>query len=174
MKPMPDLTDQEIERLLPGLGRLESAPQAVIQRAIGLWKSPQPAVFEGALEGALKRVLAVLTFDSGGADALAFGRRSSSAGDRQLLFSVEGRDIDLRVSPVAGSRGELWSLSGQVLGPDIDATVELHVESYAGSIALNDLAEFRFEGVPQGECHLMLRSAEGVIELPPVRIPLAG
>jgi hypothetical protein len=170
MKPKPDLTDQELERLLPGVGRLEAAPEAVIQRAIGVWQSPQPT----ALEGVLKRVLAVLTFDSGGADALAFGRRSSSAGDRQLLFSVEGRDIDLRVSPVAGSRGELWSLSGQVLGPDLEATVELRVDAYTGSVALNDLAEFRFEGVPQGECHLMLRSPQAVIELPPIRIPLAG
>src|SRR6185295_5181711 len=59
----------------------------------------------------LRLIIASLTFDSL-TSAPAFGLRSQTTAGRQLLYSTETADIDVRVSP----ENEQWQIGGQVLG----------------------------------------------------------
>src|SRR5262245_49597112 len=59
----------------------------------------------------LKRIIAALTFDSLTA-APAYGLRSQADGGRQLVYSTETVDIDVRVSP----ENEQWQIAGQIPG----------------------------------------------------------
>lgn len=169
MKPEPDLDDDALERRLRAARGLEDAPPALIQRAIGLWQAPVTAA-----PGPLRRLLATLSFDSASTSPLALGLRSGGGpAARQLLFSAEGRDVDLRLVPATTGVPLCWTLRGQLLGPDAGATAELQVGEHAARVALDELAEFRFDLVPQGECRLTLRSGDWILELPPFRIPFA-
>lgn len=171
MNAKPDLDDNALAQSLhAGRRQLEDAPPALIRRAIDLWQ-PQAA----PAPGLLRRLLATLDFDSATTSPLALGLRSGGApAARQLLFSADGRDIDLRLVPSTATAPLRWTLSGQLLGPDTGATAELQVGQHAARIALDELAEFRFELVPEGECRLTLRSGDWILELPPFRIPFAA
>ncbi|HEX8013089.1 MAG TPA: hypothetical protein VF814_19525, partial [Casimicrobiaceae bacterium] len=81
-----------------------------------------------------------------------------------------GRDIDVRIAPSAGD----FSVTGQVLGPDRAGTVEMIRRTMADAdkthrrvADLDDLGEFRIDGLPAGQYTLTLRVADVEIELPP-------
>jgi hypothetical protein len=116
--------------------------------------------------------VAALTFDSAGASPLAFGMRSAGGAMRQLLFSVEGHDIDLRISPAGDPPAGLWLLSGQVLGPDSQGTVTLTDAQgqEAGQSALNEWGEFKLPPVAGGEYTVSVRLGEREIVLPAVPV----
>lgn len=160
--------DAALERLLVDSRRLEDAPESVIQRAIGVWTA-RPAVAPAPV-GALRRLAAVLSFDSLGLTPQAAGVRSiGSDGVRQLLFASDGRDIDLRVAPSAD--GHRWQLSGQVLGPDESGRAELRCGGLQAQADWSELAEFRFDDVPAGACELTLRGTDWELVLPTFDIP---
>jgi hypothetical protein len=167
-----DLTDAQIERGLRSSSRLEDAPEHVIQRAIAVW---QPRRQAAAAPGLLQRVLAVLTFDSGAASPLAFGMRSAGGTTRQMLFSADGHDVDLRVSPAGGLQADQWCLSGQVLGPDAQGAVGLTdaAGQSAGETQLDELGEFRLPAIAAGQYTVTLRLGHGEIVLPSVHVPQA-
>lgn len=149
--------DAALERTLRDSRRLEDAPEALIQRAIGLWQ-PRAA---GA--GRPRRLAATLSFDSAAAGAPALGLRSGAAATRQLLFCTEGRDVDLRLEPQTGGR---WRVSGQVLGPDEAGEAELRPEVGAPqTVAWSELAEFAFAPVTGERCSVLLRAADWELEL---------
>lgn len=168
-------TDTELEAALKASRTLVDAPEHVIQRAIDVFAArgmaqaatpaPQPA-------GLRQRLQALLSFDSGGLAPAAAGVRSmgsgTGSGTRQVLFSAEGRDIDLRIGPSSAAG---WQVSGQILGPDETGTVELRCGGFQARTAWNELSEFRFDGVPGGACQLTLRSADWELDLPDVQIP---
>jgi hypothetical protein len=174
MTTTPDPADAALEQALRDSRRLEDAPEHVIQRALAQWR---PRGVPGAARSLLQQMLAALTFDSGAATPLAFGTRSAGGTLRQLLFSAQGRDIDLRVAPVDAAGGDpdaaRWQLSGQVLGPDSAGTVVLAdaTGQVIGETALSDLGEFRLPAMPAGAYTLTLRFAETEVVLPPVRVP---
>lgn len=160
--------DAALERLLRDSRQLDDAPESVIQRAIDVWAARPPAPATGA--GVLRRLVAALGFDSLGMTPQAAGVRSvGSDGVRQLLFTADGRDIDLRVAPAADPGR--WQLSGQVLGPDEAGTAELRCADVQARTAWNELAEFRFDDVPAGACQLTLRGGDWELVLPPFDIP---
>jgi hypothetical protein len=140
---------------------LEDAPEAVIQRAIGLWSAPAR---QAPATGLRERLVAVLSFDSAGASPLAFGRRSAGADMRQLLFSAGERDIDLRVSPAGAGR---WRVAGQVFGPDTAGRARVEVAGVVAECAWNELAEWQVDALPAGDCRVVLSSDGWEIELPP-------
>ena len=150
--PIPD--DDTLQRRLRDSRQLEDAPEHLIQRAIDLW---QPRAAAATAGGALRRWIATLRFDSADGGNLALGLRAGGASaTRQMLFSAEGRDIDLRLEPLADRR---WRISGQVLGPDAAGIAELRCgDAPAQQVAWNELCEFEFEPVAAAVCMLTLRA----------------
>ena len=114
----------------------------------------------------LARVLASLTFDSLTARP-AFGLRSGVSAGRQLVYSTQIADIDLRVSPQSGE----WEIAGQILGSSQSAgTVNLESDSFSASVDLNELAEFGFQSVPSGIYRMFVHLPELEIEIPPLQL----
>lgn len=149
---------------------LQDAPEAVIQRAIDLFAArarPATAPPPVAPPGVLRRLAAVLGFDSQALTPEAAGLRSAGGTGRQLLFSAEGRDVDLRIAP--GTRG--WQVSGQVLGPDASGRVTLRCGGFEAEQTWNELAEFRIDGVPAGRCHVVLHTDDWEMALPEFLVP---
>ncbi len=162
LPPMP--TDADLAWTLSASRVMVDAPESTILRAVGLWQErPAMAAAGGDL---LRRIRAALTFDSMSGEAMALGIRSASAGARQLLFSAEGRDIDLRIAGQPPGSLSKFSVSGQIFGPDVVGQAELRAPNYLATRAWNDLSEFRFDDVPPGACTLLLSSASWQIELP--------
>lgn len=180
--------DETLAAALRASRVLQDAPEALVQRAIGLWQAPAavPASAAAGTSGpvaALRRLVATLVFDSLDHGALAAGRRSAATlghlAARQLLFSTEGRDIDLRLTPLDG--GTRWVLSGQVLGPELSGSAELRLPPRSAEapadinasttaapaqvVAWNELAEFEFAPIGAGPCSLVLSAADWTVEL---------
>lgn len=172
MKPLDQLSDEALIDRLRQAGRaLPDAPMALQQRAIGLWPSTSAAGALAALaQGVLQRIAAVLSFDSWAAPAQALGMRSLRSPTRHLLYSAQGRDIDLRVSPAADS----FALAGQILGPDDAGSVQLAPQGADSPTAhityLDAMGEFRIEGVRSGTYVITLRLGADEIVLPPLEI----
>lgn len=165
-QPRPD--DDELARALHDSRELHEAPEALLQRTVALFEPRARAA--GPRRSLLTR-LAELRFDSGGADELAFGVRAHGGDVRQFLYTLDGRDIDLRVEPAEGAAG--WLLSGQVMGPDSAGVVVLEPEhgDVAAAVTLDELGEFRLPAVADGLYRLMLELADQVIVLPPLQLP---
>lgn len=176
---LPDANDADDEALAARLRasrRLEDAPEAVIQRALGVWRTramPAPAeATASSLAAGLRRLAVVLKFDSASASPMALGLRSTGTeGTRQLLYFSEGRDVDLRISPVSTPSGRQWRLTGQILGPDVAGVAELRCGPDVRTTEWSELAEFSFGDVAAGRCTLVLRSAEWELELPSIDVP---
>lgn len=172
----PGRAEEELAARLHASRRLEDAPEAVIQRALGLWHSraaPASSAVapESAVAAGLRRLVAVLKFDSAAASPAALGLRSGSESTRQLLYFSEGRDIDLRIAPVATPHGRQWRVSGQVFGPDVVGVAELRCGEQTRVLSWSDLAEFSFPNVGAGRCVLVLRSHDWQLELPAFDVP---
>lgn len=170
--PASDPSDAAIERGLRGSRQLENAPEHAIQRAMAVW---QPRHQAAATPGLFQRLLAVLSFDSGAASPLAFGMRSGGATTRQMLFSAEGHDIDLRISPASTTQADRWLLSGQVLGPEALGVVRL-TDTMAQTVAetlLDEMGEFRLPDIAPGQYTVTLRLGASEIVLPSILVPQA-
>ena len=100
--------------------------------------------------------------------------RSTSASTRHLLYSAQGRDIDLRITPAL----EHFALSGQVLGPDESGRVELMAQGSASGAshasALDAMGEFRLEDVPAGRYVLTLHLGAETIVVQPLEVGEPG
>lgn len=160
-----DDTDDALAGLIHRSRRLEDAPEAAIQRALGLFQRA-PVSAKAAAAG-WRELVARLVSDTFDMSPQALGLRGGKAETRQLLFAVEGRDIDVRLSRGDGG----WELWGQILGPDEAGEAELHCGDWQASTPWTPLAEFRFRDVPTGECRLTLRTGAWISTLPAFRIP---
>jgi hypothetical protein len=170
------LTDEQLAGHLRASQTLEDAPEALILRSMALISAAPPEIaWHNGLGEALRYALATLLHDSGLASAPALALRSGGGAVRQLLFSAEGRDIDLRVSPaVEGASG--WVIRGQVLGPDLAGKVLLSAvpsqpdwpegESDHFETVLSDTSEFRLGPVPPGHWRMTLLTEELALDLP--------
>lgn len=176
MKPVANLSDDEFSHLVQRSVRsLPDAPPALLQAAIGLWPAATPLAavadsLAALAQGVARRISAALTFDSWSTPALASGMRSAQTSTRHLLYSAQGRDIDLRIAPSADN----FSLAGQILGPDEVGTVELSHQQdgsrEAFVTALDALGEFRIDGIRRGTYVMTLRMGGDEIVLPPVEV----
>ena len=163
----PTDTDDALQAALAGSRILVDAPEPVIQRVLDLFPARRPAH-----PATYQPLTATLRFDSRGLAPQAAGVRSGGGSDavRQLLFSAEGRDIDLRIAP----DGSAWQISGQVLGPDSAGTAALDAEGFHADMDWSELCEFHFAGVPAGTLRLTLRGDTWELELPTLQIPDPG
>ena len=173
MKPVESLSDDDFVHLVQRAVALPDAPPPLVHAAIDLWPAAHPAALKGVAQAALRLVTAVLSFDSWAQPPLALGMRAGASTTRHLLFSAMGRDIDLRISPVA----DHFALAGQILGPDEVGVIELAAQAGVGSdtpsahvASLDDLGEFRLDGVRGGTYRLTLRMGGDEIVLPPIDV----
>ncbi len=178
MKPLDSLSDDEFSRLTQrALRELPEVPPALTQHAVALFE-PAPglaavASAAGALAvGAVRHLLASLSADSWGPSGQALGQRSLRDPTRHLLYSAQGRDIDLRVVPEA----DAFALAGQILGPDEAGVIELRRVGSASPqrAELDDLGGFRIAGLSRGAYFLTLHLGADLIELPPLQLGDAG
>lgn len=133
--------------------RLVENARSVFRSHVGSW---EPSF--------VKRVVAVLDFDSL-TMAPAFGLRSQAGADRQLIYSTETADIEVRVSPDN-------EVEGQILGATNceNRDVNLAGESYSASAKLNELCEFSFGFVPAGTYKLSVHLADLLVETPQLEL----
>jgi anti-sigma factor RsiW len=132
----------------------EDAPVPLIQRAVGLYqlrRAPAPALRQ--------RLPAALRFDS--RQTLPLGLRGGATSERQLLFNADGFDVDVRIS----SAGDVWTVAGQVLGPDQAGVVALHGASATLQGALTELSEFKLSPVLPGTYTLIVQLLSVEIEI---------
>ncbi|HEU5132106.1 MAG TPA: hypothetical protein VFT26_08395, partial [Pyrinomonadaceae bacterium] len=136
----------------------EDAPAELVQYAKGIFRSK--VVKHGP--SLLRLIVASLTFDSL-TTAPAFGLRSQTTSGRQLIYSAETADIDVRVSP----ENDQWQIGGQVLGADCgNGDVSLESDDFSTSVRLNELCEFSFGAVPAGSYKMSIRLPDVLIETP--------
>jgi hypothetical protein len=131
-------------------------PAPVVARAVGLFQA-RNAVARPALRQILR---AALRFDSARMSA-APALRSRVPLERQLLFTSEGYNLDLRIRP----QGPLWSLSGQVFGTAGGEQIELNGPTGSTQSNLNTLSEFRLPPIPAGSYNLTLRLERADVEI---------
>jgi hypothetical protein len=169
MMPIETLSDDEFAHLVQCASALPDAPAHCVRSAIGLWRAPTLVPASAVATAALRLIKAVLSFDSWAQPALAAGVRSAGSDTRHLLFNAQGRDVDLRIAPSAGA----FVLSGQILGPDETGVLELAdcaAATVTRSASLDDLGEFRIDGIGRGTYHLTLRVGDDQIDLPAIEI----
>lgn len=162
--------DEALGRELRASRHLHEAPEAVIQRAIHIMAAH--STVSAPVPGALKRLIATLSFDSAGLTPLAAGLRAEALQTRQLLYSTEGRDVDLRIA--ATDDGRHFVISGQVLGPDVAGAAVLSGPEGESTVAWSELSEFHFDAVGPGVCQLSLRAGDWEIQLPPLQLGTGG
>ena len=141
---------------------IESAPAELVNYAKGIFRQragdPKPST--------LSRILAALTFDSLTA-APAYGLRSEAGSGRQLVYSTENVDIDVRVS----AENDNWQIEGQVPGSLCDTgEVNLESEAFSATTKLTELCEFSFSSIPAGTYRLAVHLHNVIIETPPLEI----
>ena len=138
--------------------RAEDAPRDVLADVVNLFRRQA----ESRPPSLARRLIAALSFDSL-TTAPAFGVRSRRAASRQLVYSVEGNDIDLRVT----GEEDQWIISGQVLRENcVAARVEIDGATGSASTTLNDDCEFTLPPVPGGEYSLRILISDLEIEIP--------
>lgn len=179
MKPIdlksPDaMSDDELAAAARLADALPSAPAHAIGAAEAVFSQRTPVALASRealaeLGRSTRRLLAaILRFDSWSGAPVAFGMRSLPSDTRHLLFSAMGRDIDLRIT----AADELYALSGQVLGPDESGRVELTGGGASSKrvTTVDDLGEFRVEGLVKGTYLMTLCLGQDEIALPPIEV----
>jgi hypothetical protein len=138
--------------------RSEDAPRDAVAYAVNIFRqqrqSREPSV--------LRRLIAALSFDSLNT-APAFGVRSGQSASRQLIYSAEENDIDLRLT----LQDDMWIVAGQVLREDcVGGRVEFDGPSGLVSAELNETCEFTLPPVPPGNYLLRVLMSDVEVEVP--------
>jgi len=140
----------------------EAAPVQLVEYARNLFGSERIT----RKASVVARVFAMLTFDSL-IGTPGFGLRSGANAGRQLVYSTEIADIDLRVSSQSGE----WEIAGQILGSSqSEGEVNLESDNFSVSAKLNELSEFAFPLVPSGTYKLLVHLPDVEIQTPPLEL----
>jgi hypothetical protein len=143
--------------------RTPDAPRDIVAYAVNIFsgraKSP--------LESLKRRILAALSFDSSMNQVPAFGVRSGQTGSRQLIYTAEENDIDVRLT----KSDEMWIVTGQVLREECaGGRVELEGLSGSAAAALNEMCEFTLPAVPSGKYLLRVHMKDVEVEIPQLEL----
>mgnify|MGYP003288345528 CR=1 FL=1 len=134
------------------------APRDVLMSAISLF-SPQR-------KRPLPRIIATLIFDSRKAGP-AFGMRSLRMSSRQLLYSAQQADLDLRLA----IQNEECVVAGQVIRNGCaGGLVEISGATGTAEASLNELCEFKLPAIPVGNYSLRVRMSDIEIEIPELEL----
>ena len=138
--------------------RTNDAPRDVLTSAIN--------IFSQEKRSPLRHIVALLTFDSRDAGP-AFGMRSLPAASRQLLYSAEGIDLDLRIT----MQDDEYILAGQVIGEGCtEGNVEISGVAGRSEATLNEVCEFTLPPIPAGNYSLTVRMFDREIEIPELEL----
>jgi hypothetical protein len=123
-------------------------------------------IFSQEKRSPLRRIVALLTFDSRAAGP-AFGVRSLPTASRQLLFSAEETDLELRIT----MENDECILAGQLIGEDC-AGAHIEISGVAGrsEATLNEVCEFKLPPIPVGNYSLTVRMRDRQIEIPELEL----
>lgn len=114
----------------------------------------------------LRRIVALLIFDSSNAGP-AFGVRSLPAASRQMLYSAEEIDLELRIT----EQNDECILSGQVIGESCaEGRVEISGVAGTSQATLNEICEFTLPPIPPGNYSLTVRMLDREIEIPELEL----
>jgi hypothetical protein len=134
------------------------APSDVLSSAINIFSPGTPPP--------LRRIVAVLIFDSRSAPP-AFGMRSAHTASRQMLYSAQENDLDLRISV----QNDECIVAGQVLRASCGGgLVEISGVSGSAEARLNELCEFTLPAVPLGNYVLRVKMVDVEIEVPELEL----
>jgi hypothetical protein len=114
----------------------------------------------------LPRIIATLIFDSRKAGP-AFGMRSLRMTSRQLLYSAQQADLDLRIA----IQNEECVVAGQVIRDGCaGGLVEISGATGTAEASLNELCEFKLPAIPVGNYSLRVRMSDVEIEIPELEL----
>lgn len=137
---------------------VKDAPRDLLVSAISIFPPGAPP--------RLKRIVATLIFDSRNATPV-FGMRSLRSTSRQLLYSAEQSDLDLRIT----IQNEECILAGQVIRQDcVGGLVEVSGQAGSAEASLNELCEFTLPAIPLGQYSLKIRMQDVEIEIPELEL----
>ncbi len=113
-------------------------------------------------ESILRRVLAVMSVDLAAGTA-TFGERSTGEGQaRQMLFDSGENAVDLRIHKVKNN----FTIRGQILGAGFaKSRIEITSGSSSFTTQIDDIGEFRFDGIRPGEYSVVVRGHDQEIVL---------
>jgi hypothetical protein len=136
----------------------QDAPRDVLLAAINIFPTGTPSP--------LRRILATLIFDSRSAGP-AFGMRSLHTASRQLVYSAQQTDLDLRIT----IQNEECIVAGQLLrAVCAGGLVEISGTTGTAETSLNELCEFTLPAIPAGKYSLRVRMPDVEIEIPELEL----
>lgn len=137
---------------------VEDAPRDALLSAIN--------IFSAERQPPLQRIVASLIFDSRNAGP-AFGMRSLHTASRQLLYSAQHADLDLRIM----IHNEECIVAGQVIRDAcVGGLVEISGPSGSAEAPLSELCEFKLPAIPVGNYSLSIRMLDVEIEIPELEL----
>jgi hypothetical protein len=138
--------------------RTSDAPRDVLTSAIN--------IFSQEKSSSLRRIVALLIFDSRNAGP-AYGTRSLRTDSRQMLYSAEEIDLDLRVTV----QNDECILSGQIIGEGC-AAARVQISGVMGTteVTLNEVCEFTLPPIPAGKYSLTIKMLDRQIEIPELEL----
>jgi hypothetical protein len=138
--------------------RTTDAPRDVLTSAINIFSQEKLSP--------LRRIVALLIFDSRNTGP-AFGVRSLHGASRQMLYSAEETDVELRVTV----QNEECILAGQVIGEGC-AGAHIEISGVAGrsKATLNEICEFTLPPIPVGTYSLTVTMLDREIEIPELEL----
>ena len=151
-----DNTLQRLARLVLMMrsDAVTDAPRDLLISAINIFPPGAPR--------RLHRIVATLIFDSRNAVPV-FGMRSLRTSSRQLLYSAEQSDLDLRIN----IQNEECILAGQVIREGcVGGLVEISGPAGSAKASLNELCEFTLPAIPVGQYSLRISMQDVEIEIP--------
>jgi hypothetical protein len=134
------------------------APRDVLISAINIFPREKPS--------SLRRLVAALTFDSRSAGPV-FGMRSVFTTSRQMLYTAEDTDVDLRITV----QNEGCAIAGQVIR-EVCTGGRVEISGATGSMeaSLNELCEFTLPVIPMGMYSLRVKMPDLEIEIPQLEL----
>lgn len=136
----------------------KDAPRDLLQSAIN--------IFTPERQAPLRHIIAILTFDSRHAGP-AYGIRSLRSTSRQLLYSAQETDLDLRITV----QNDECIVAGQVIRADcVAGQVEISGDAGSATASLNEVCEFTLPAIPLGNYSLRVKMPDVQIEIPELEL----
>ena len=134
------------------------APRELLQSTIN--------IFSPERQTPLRHIIAILTFDSRHA-VPAYGIRSLRSASRQLLYSAQETDVDLRITV----QNDECIVAGQVIRADcVSGQVEISGDAGSATASLNEACEFTLPAIPLGNYTLKVKMPDVQIEIPELEL----